>query len=821
MSTCEAIPDDGAGAGCVGRARLTPGQLWQVPTFVAGLLAFLAVAASGPIRHPSEWRQFDADVYALRQALEKNQSPDALAPRAERLLAQVHDFGDRAAEVNFLAGSVWYRQALAATPEAARNHWPRVVTYLDQAAQLGLDESDLPILEYRLGWALYAQNRDVPRALELLARSVDRGAEQPLAGYRLLVQAYLKLPAPDLDAALAASRKIVDLTDDRDADGLAQARLAHAELLLKKDLRVEAIKELERIGARAPETLRLKARMLQVRLCEQEELWAKELAVWQELLHDAAHVAGGKARVLYAIGWCAAKLDDTARTVQAWQEALKLGGPAGQAAGLRLGGLRLFGPNPDATRALEDWRLALAEVQGPTDYKNALLELGEVQALFGQALGLFQEGQDYDKVLTVAELYRKLGPAGLADEQLAQAAEAQAKKLQRESPIPVAEVRVCNLRAAEAWEQAARARPARQGFDALWHSATCFLAAGDAARARQVLLQLERIDQEDARLGEGWFRLAEACRAAGQKDEAREAYLRSMAYATTPFAARARYQVALEAVEKRDWARAEETLQRNLIGFALDREAHEQSLYEMAFVQLQKHDFGKAQFFLNQATERYPNNPRALSMRGQLAECYRRFADQAFQQESADREAFRRGQASDEQKLQFDELIRHHQDMRRQWLRAAIAAYHTLIDALRERPAGALEGVLERRAVLGMADCHFELGEFLETLRLYQGLMQRHRATIESLIACHRIVQLKELVLKADLLPPEGQREVMAAVRAALPLAKGDLEKMDARGPDFQGGGGVLSWEEWQRWVAREQQQLQTPAPPMGKGIFP
>ena len=60
---------------------------------------------------------------------------------------------------------------------------------------------------------------------------------------------------------MQVSRKIVELTDDRDAEGLAQARLAHAGLLLRKDARAEAIKELDRIGARAPEALRLKARL--------------------------------------------------------------------------------------------------------------------------------------------------------------------------------------------------------------------------------------------------------------------------------------------------------------------------------------------------------------------------------------------------------------------------------------------------------------------------------------------------------------------------------------------------------------------------------
>src|SRR5712691_8698101 len=143
----------------VGRARLAPGQLWQVPAFVVGLLAFLAVAASAPIRHPLEWWQFDAAVAELRQGLQTNQDPTRLVSLAETVLLQVHRVGERAAEVHFLAGSAYYRQALASPPVQARELWPRVIEHFEEAIQVGADERDLAALHYRLGRALVAQGR--------------------------------------------------------------------------------------------------------------------------------------------------------------------------------------------------------------------------------------------------------------------------------------------------------------------------------------------------------------------------------------------------------------------------------------------------------------------------------------------------------------------------------------------------------------------------------------------------------------------------------------------------------------------------------------
>ncbi len=86
-------------------------------------------------------------------------------------------------------------------------------------------------------------------------------------------------------------------------------RFDHAELLLRMERRADAVKELERIGAKVSRLLRVKARLLAVRTCEQEGMWSKALTFWHDLLRDAAHVPGGKGRVLYNMGVCSLQLE--------------------------------------------------------------------------------------------------------------------------------------------------------------------------------------------------------------------------------------------------------------------------------------------------------------------------------------------------------------------------------------------------------------------------------------------------------------------------------------------------------------------------------
>ena len=185
----------------VGRARRELSQLWQVPTFLLGVLAILGVATSAPWRHTPQELAFLEVVHTLRRGLDQEFEGDWLVTQAEDALARLPRFPRRAAEVHFLAGSAYYRQGQQ-TPGAANEIWLGAIEHLEKATAMGVSQADKAVLHYRLGFSLYQQGEDVPRALELMAQAVENGAERPLQGYQFLVQANLDAPTRNLDGRL-------------------------------------------------------------------------------------------------------------------------------------------------------------------------------------------------------------------------------------------------------------------------------------------------------------------------------------------------------------------------------------------------------------------------------------------------------------------------------------------------------------------------------------------------------------------------------------------------------------------------------------------
>src|SRR5436190_18770442 len=96
----------------VGRARRSLRQLWQVPTFVVGLLALMGAAVSAPWRHGPEWHELDALIVSIRQGLADADKPgETLVGYADDALTRVSRFPYRIPETQFLAGSAYYRLA--------------------------------------------------------------------------------------------------------------------------------------------------------------------------------------------------------------------------------------------------------------------------------------------------------------------------------------------------------------------------------------------------------------------------------------------------------------------------------------------------------------------------------------------------------------------------------------------------------------------------------------------------------------------------------------------------------------------------------------
>src|SRR5262249_13195933 len=157
----------------------------------------------------------------------------------------------------------------------------------------------------------------------------------------------------------------------------------------------------------APAEVRLPARQLQIRCAEEEGQWRRALGWWKQLLPNAEAVPGGKARILLAIGHCHANdtPHDAAKAEQAWQEAVRLGGPEGQAAVWRLGEMRL---EAEPERAIEWWTQALSAVHSPNDFRNPYVEIRQIRDSLEQACHRLLERGDFEHIQQMTELYKRL-----------------------------------------------------------------------------------------------------------------------------------------------------------------------------------------------------------------------------------------------------------------------------------------------------------------------------------------------------------------------------------------------------------------------------
>lgn len=795
-----------------GRAQRSLGRLWQVPTFLAGVAALVGVAASAPLREDPGLRRLEEDLAALRRDLEDPQaSSERLVAQAENLTARLPQFTRRGSDIHFLAGSAYYRQAAFLKDAAARDARLKALGHLHEAWSLGVAPEDRPAMMFRLGETLYRvgdKEKDRAWAVRLMTESVEEGADRPGEAYGLLVDAHLSLSKPDWKAALAASRKQLELTDDRDPAAMGRARLRYAELLVRGGQRRDALKELERIGADVPRDVRLQARLLQTHLCAEEGLWQKAIPLWKELLPLAAHVPGGKGRILFHLGKCLAHTDppQNAEAAAAWEEASRLGGDEALAAGLYLGKLRLLGPEPDQAAGLRAWSAALAALRSPQEFPGYLVPLQEVRAWFESAIRAAMDRMEPAQADALASLYKKVAPPGRGETLAGTALQAQARTLREaagslpkeEAAKTLEAARSLSHRAGVAHERAAVLGPLGNQAEHYRAAARCYLDAGDHARAEKVLEKYVDLEKNETGLAEAWLQLAESRQALGAADRALQAYYKCIEYPNTPFACRARYRLALAEIEKKNTENAIAILQQNLSPEAhrLDPEAHENSSYAIADLYLKKQEWDKAALYLKEATRQYPSNRAALVSRDRLADCYRKLAE------------IETGRLKTASTM---DLQAHYRRKRNGWLEQAAEVCQGLLDDLeRKKPADfdPTEQALYRRALFGAADARFDMNEHVEALRRYEAIQPRFRKKIEGLVACQRIWRCVGVMVAS----PEESRAVREAARKAVALARADLLDMPADSEAFRGGAGVWSREDWNGWLAWVSDQLDPPA---------
>src|SRR5262245_38448783 len=89
-----------------------PGQLWQVPTFLLGLIAVAGVCAALPFQKETALSELDRNIATIRHALKHPHEPiEPILVLAQRVVSHTNQELGQSGEAHFLLGSVYQRLA--------------------------------------------------------------------------------------------------------------------------------------------------------------------------------------------------------------------------------------------------------------------------------------------------------------------------------------------------------------------------------------------------------------------------------------------------------------------------------------------------------------------------------------------------------------------------------------------------------------------------------------------------------------------------------------------------------------------------------------
>jgi tetratricopeptide (TPR) repeat protein len=773
--------------------RLPRSQAWQVPTFLVGVISLLAVTVVHPAGSVNQDRKLSRDLATARKALDRA-SPDidkAIAS-AEAAMSGTGITPAQAAEAHFLLGSAYLRRGDCVSPESATVSWELARAHLERAEQLGVSPDDLVKLRYRLGKTYVRLNVELQRAIDFLKTTVGDPSDDAFESYGLLAQAYIRLPQPNDQAALKAVQKQLSLAQVNESK-LAYPRLLCGELYRRLDQLDEARKVLARIGAGAPPDILFQARYLRARTLQEQGYWAEAAQQWEQIKNDPRTDDVRGRGIWYALGSCYEKMDDLTQAQQAWATATKLGGEEGQAAALGLAGLLLRSSQPAA--AMDYFDEVMKDQASPAEFQNKLIDLLTARAIFETGCRVYLQLGNNETAMKLALLYQKLALPGVAEQLVGQAAEAWGRTLLEQARgAPSAdlsrkledEARQRFRRAAEVFDQAsATISETSEQAELLWRSAHDYLEGQSPANALPVLEKIVALPLPQDKLGEAWYIRGEAFRQLGQPVSAQADYRHCIKFVGR-FAYRARYQLALYEIEYNHLEDAETILSQNIDLISADpvgadSDAHEKSLYALANLLFTERDFNRAYRRLEEALERYPNNPGAFKARFQLAQCFRNLSQQCIEKING---------------AKTEEERRHWRTQGQRWVEMAASNLQTLTAGLaaskKIRPLTRDEENMARQAAFAYAECQFDLGQYGEALRLYEELAGRYHNQVDGLIALRCVWQLHGLQFQPNL------------ARKALDGIKESLAQM----PDdaFDNNTEIRTrrwWEEWARDKSR------------------
>jgi tetratricopeptide (TPR) repeat protein len=785
-----------------------------MPVFFVGLFCLVLTAATAGLRDDPS-REFQFDLRTLRRNLRDENKLVHLQSTVDKLDVEAEKFPRFQGEYAFLSGSYWFLRGEYDLRDPSFR--AKAQERLAQALALGVPESDLPALYYRLGMTTFRRGQHQVQALAWIKKGLDLGADQPALGYAYLVEAHLKMPQPDLEAALAASMKYREHVDDRNLEALGKARYTHADILCRLERRAEAIRELDAVDPRVSPELRARVLLLEATCAEQEEQWGAALRYWTALEPLVAQVPGGTSRIHYALGVVQLRVNppDPVAAEASWRKAVGGTDEDAQAAALRLGNLLVTTNRYEPDEAASFWKDALAQVRVPGDFRNSRISAAAAVELLDQANEQLLQRHDFERSLTLTELLARIAPAGVAEEKRALTYSRWGKQL-----LDQAEHDPVHRDALErdAWlkyqnagddcAQAALSRGAKNKTDLYWRSAEGYLAGRDFVKAAMVLEKFvcaAGAAADDPRRAQGHFSLAETYRTLDMTAKARAHFHKCIELNLAPYDNLARQSLAHLEIATGNLRGGREILEQIVqhVGNDLPRKLYEETLFELGnlLYEIGKSDpavYDVAAARLREAVQRFPENPGVAAARDRLGEY---FWDKKAKKLLADNGAGTVG--VDASSLPEAMRIRY-----RDHLIEALAVYRDLDRDMQEtstkRKLEPIELAVWQKALFSIGRIKIDLEEYADAFEYFRALqvrMRERKLYVQSLYAAGSVNACWKKLPEAR----DERSSMHAAAVSVLRFAMQDLRSIPTDRDDevFDRDFGRERWDQFLRsWEA-------------------
>ena len=783
-----------------------PRRLWQLPTFLVGLAALVALWNYGPRLRPSVADRFDRAVQALRPAVDRWPPDVDQVQAALRKLPPGDPPPEKAAQVRYLTGSAYVAlaEAAPASPEAAE-WWALALRDLEAVPAKGLPVSDQKKLDYRLArtW-FHTPGADRTRTIEALTQSVQ-GGDDPAEGFQLLARLYHDGPTRDEAKERDSLRNYLKHAGPRaDARALNEARVRLAALHAKLGEGEEARRVLERVGPEAPPEVYAAARLLLAGYHQAGQDWAAAAGLWEQVrdMKGATDEQRAESRVHLAEAY--AKLGRTADAVAAVNDGAA-DGAEGPAIRFQRARLRLRDPAAAKDAAVRDLEAAVADV----DAARKLVPPAEARVVCEEAFEKAKAAGEFALAVRAAQVFAKVADGGAEQRLLAEAHAGWAAVAVGD------EAQEHHRAAAAACEAAGKADPAPAGKgDWLRKAAGLYLKAGDRAKGLAVLgdLTTRLPDYPEDKAGQAWAEMGDAYLAAGDRDQARLAF-QNAAGRPGPAQDRARVRCATlaHAVDPAKGAAAtmlEEVAARPAEG--RDAAAHEEAVYLLGEVYLLHQDWAKAGEKLRAALAAYPESVRAPRGHYQFGQVHRHAAYEAAGQMKADRAALdgikKERLAARQPALKVDEQLKIEDRLERaekafqSRMRAAYDEFRKAEEQFPPSPDADPDSV--KRAGFWAADCAFWLGEFADGAARCERLRAKYQGHVEELEAGRDLYRCCVFAAEAARDAKDVDASVAWAKRAADARLKVEQALPRVPAAEFDSAAETRKRAYWDGWLA-------------------